>query len=58
MPHIHNEAGQIDFTVEVFIVHQGRVLLRRHDKLGFSDPQFEVAQSIQTYARTALARLS
>ena len=29
MPHIHEK---IDFTVEVFIVHQGRVLLRKHDK--------------------------
>ena len=31
MPHIHE---QIDFTVEVFCVHVGRVLLRRHDKFG------------------------
>jgi len=31
MPHIHE---QIDFTVEVFCVHAGRVLLRRHDKFG------------------------
>jgi len=31
MPHIHE---QIDFTVEVFCVHRGRVLLRRHDKFG------------------------
>jgi 8-oxo-dGTP pyrophosphatase MutT (NUDIX family) len=31
MPHIHK---QIDFTVEVFCVHAGRVLLRRHDKFG------------------------
>lgn len=29
MPHIHTE---IDFTVEVFIVHNHRVLLRYHDK--------------------------
>ena len=29
MPHIHEK---IDFTVEVFIVHQDRVLLRKHDK--------------------------
>jgi len=29
MPHIHEK---IDFTVEVFIVHKGRVLLRMHDK--------------------------
>lgn len=35
MPHIHTTPGQVDFTVEVFIVHAGRVLLRKHDKLGF-----------------------
>lgn len=29
MPHIHQ---RIDFTVEVFVVHQGKVLLRKHDK--------------------------
>jgi len=29
MPHIHDK---IDFTVEVFVVHQKAVLLRRHDK--------------------------
>ena len=29
MPHIHDK---IDFTVEVFVVHDDRVLLRRHDK--------------------------
>jgi len=29
MPHIHDE---IDFTVEVFIVHKNKVLLRIHDK--------------------------
>ena len=29
MPHIHDE---IDFTVEVFIVYDNRVLLRKHDK--------------------------
>src|SRR3990167_2629099 len=29
MPHIH---GKIDFTIEVFIVHNNRVLLRMHDK--------------------------
>jgi ADP-ribose pyrophosphatase YjhB (NUDIX family) len=29
MPHIHEK---IDFTVEVFIVHKNRVLLRIHDK--------------------------
>jgi len=31
MPHIHD---QIDFTVEVFIVHNNKVLLRKHDKYG------------------------
>lgn len=29
MPHIHD---LIDFTVEVFIVHKNKVLLRKHDK--------------------------
>lgn len=29
MSHIHDK---IDFCVETFIVHQGRVLLRKHDK--------------------------
>ena len=29
MPHIHDK---IDFTVEVFIVHDDKVLLRKHDK--------------------------
>ncbi len=29
MPHIHDK---IDFTVEVFIVHKNKVLLRMHDK--------------------------
>ena len=29
MPHIHDK---IDFTVEVFIVYQDKVLLRKHDK--------------------------
>ncbi len=29
MPHIHE---RIDFTVEVFIVHKNKVLLRMHDK--------------------------
>lgn len=29
MPHIHDK---IDMTAEVFIVHKGRVLLRKHDK--------------------------
>lgn len=31
MPHIHEK---IDFTVEVFVVHKNRVLLRKHDKYG------------------------
>jgi 8-oxo-dGTP pyrophosphatase MutT (NUDIX family) len=31
MPHIHEK---IDFTVEVFIVRDGKVLLRKHDKYG------------------------
>lgn len=31
MPHIHEK---IDFTVETFIVHKDKVLLRRHDKYG------------------------
>ena len=31
MPHIHEK---IDFTVEVFIVFENRVLLRKHDKYG------------------------
>lgn len=31
MPHINE---RIDFTVEVFCVHSGRVLLRLHDKFG------------------------
>jgi 8-oxo-dGTP pyrophosphatase MutT (NUDIX family) len=29
MPHIHEK---IDFTVEVFVVHKNKVLLRKHDK--------------------------
>lgn len=29
MPHIHEK---IDFTVEVFIVHENKVLFRMHDK--------------------------
>lgn len=32
MPHIHEK---IDFTVEVFIVHNQKVLLRKHDKYKF-----------------------
>lgn len=31
MPHIHEK---IDFTVEVFVVYENKVLLRVHDKLG------------------------
>ena len=31
MAHIHE---RIDFTVEVFIVHKDKVLLRKHDKYG------------------------
>lgn len=31
MAHIHEK---IDFTVEVFVVHKGKVLLRKHDKYG------------------------
>jgi len=31
MPHIHEH---IDFTVEVFVVFNGKVLLRKHDKYG------------------------
>jgi 8-oxo-dGTP pyrophosphatase MutT (NUDIX family) len=29
MPHVHEK---IDFTVEVFVVHKNKVLLRKHDK--------------------------
>ncbi len=32
MPHIHEK---IDFTVEVFIVHKNKVLLRMHDKFKY-----------------------
>jgi ADP-ribose pyrophosphatase YjhB (NUDIX family) len=31
MPHIHND---IDFTIEVYVVYQNKVLLRKHDKYG------------------------
>ena len=34
MPHVHTAPGSIDFTVEVFVVCDAMVLLRRHDKLG------------------------
>lgn len=32
MPHIHTAPGQVDHTVEVFIVYKNKVLLRKHDK--------------------------
>lgn len=32
MPHIHTKPGEIDFIVEVFIVHKNTVLIRLHDK--------------------------
>jgi len=32
MPHIHTMPGQVDHTVEVFIVYKDKVLLRMHDK--------------------------
>jgi 8-oxo-dGTP pyrophosphatase MutT (NUDIX family) len=35
VPHIHVGQGEVDFTVEVFVVFKDRVLLRLHDKLGF-----------------------
>lgn len=31
MAHIHEK---IDFTVEVFVVHRGKVLIRKHEKYG------------------------
>lgn len=34
MPHIHQAPGQIDHTVEVFVVNNDKVLLRKHDKYG------------------------
>ena len=34
MPRVHTAPGSIDFTVEVFVVCDAKVLLRRHDKLG------------------------
>jgi 8-oxo-dGTP pyrophosphatase MutT (NUDIX family) len=34
VPHIHNGPGEVDYTVEVFVVCDGMVLLRLHDKLG------------------------
>jgi 8-oxo-dGTP pyrophosphatase MutT (NUDIX family) len=34
MPHIHTDPGQVDHTVEVFVVEGSRVLLRKHDKYG------------------------
>jgi ADP-ribose pyrophosphatase YjhB (NUDIX family) len=32
MAHIHTEPGQIDFVVNVFVVHGDTVLMRYHDK--------------------------
>lgn len=32
MPHLHTEPGQVDHTVDVFIVYKDKVLLRKHDK--------------------------
>jgi dATP pyrophosphohydrolase len=32
MSHIHTAPGQVDHTVEVFIVYKDKVLLRKHDK--------------------------
>jgi len=32
MPHIHTLPGQFDHTVEVFIVCDNKVLIRKHDK--------------------------
>lgn len=32
MAHIHIGPGQIDFIVEVFVVHKDKVLIRLHDK--------------------------
>jgi 8-oxo-dGTP pyrophosphatase MutT (NUDIX family) len=34
MAHIHTKPGQVDHTVEVFVVCGGKVLLRKHDKYG------------------------
>jgi 8-oxo-dGTP pyrophosphatase MutT (NUDIX family) len=34
MAHIHTKPGQVDHTVEVFVVSGGKVLLRKHDKYG------------------------
>jgi 8-oxo-dGTP pyrophosphatase MutT (NUDIX family) len=34
VPHVHDKPGQVDYTVEVFVVHGDRVLLRLHDKFG------------------------
>jgi 8-oxo-dGTP pyrophosphatase MutT (NUDIX family) len=33
VPHIHTRPGEVDLTVEVFVVFGDRVLLRLHDKL-------------------------
>jgi 8-oxo-dGTP diphosphatase len=32
MPHIHDEPGQYDHAVEVFVVCEGKVLIRKHEK--------------------------
>jgi 8-oxo-dGTP pyrophosphatase MutT (NUDIX family) len=32
MAHIHTKPGEIDFTVDVFIVYKNKVLLRLHEK--------------------------
>lgn len=34
MSHIHQTPGHVDHTVEVFIIHDGKVLLRKHEKYG------------------------
>ena len=33
MAHIHTEPGQVDFVVDVFVVHEDKVLYRFHDKV-------------------------
>lgn len=32
MPHLHTAPGQVDHTVDVFIVYKNKVLIRKHDK--------------------------
>jgi 8-oxo-dGTP diphosphatase len=34
MPHLHTKPGQADFTASAYIVCDGKVLLRKHDKYG------------------------